>query len=141
MGSISLHTFVLPQPLRRPHGTAMPYLVSVSGGGGVGLGVQDSSGLSLKVLAGNCCLLGSPPMSQSQLLNHLLWLVPLGKGRPGIQEATCPEHVRWPLQPPPANTQPCLWFPVSLHSPGRGGVANLCCVVEAGSKTVGRPEI
>lgn len=124
-------------------------LVSWGGSGGLGLGepyfssvgVQDSAGLSLKVLAGNCCPPGSPPMSQSQLLNHRLWLVPLGKGRPGIQEATCPVHVRWPLQPPPANTQPCLWFPVSLHSPGRGGVANLCCVVEAGSKTVGRPEI
>lgn len=90
------------------------------------VGIQDVfSGRSVKALAGNCCLLGSRPVSQCQLLNHLLWLVPLGKGKPGIQEATCPGHVRWPLQPPPANTQPCLWFPVSLHSPGRGGVANL----------------
>lgn len=66
------------------------------------VGIQDFffSGCSLKALAGNCCLLGSPPMSQCQLLNHPLWLEPLGKGKPGIQEATCPGRVRWPLQPP-----------------------------------------
>lgn len=110
----------------------MPYLVSVtrgglvSGGGGrgggVGLGVQDSSGLSLKVLAGNCCLPGSPPMSQSQLLNHLLWLVPLGKGRPGIQEATCPNSEM--ASSAPSRQSPALSL-VSCQSAlpreGRGG--------------------
>lgn len=45
------------------------------------------------------------------------------------------------FSPPPASPQPCLWFPVSLSSPGRGGAANLHRGVGAGSKTVGRPAI
>lgn len=48
-----------------------------------------------------CWALTEGPDRSPRLLNHPLELVPWGKGRPGVPEATCPWWcVRWSLQPP-----------------------------------------
>lgn len=98
-----------------------------------GVGLQErvlflcwSSGLCLgsspKGLAGSPYLLGSP-LWQSQTPKLSLGLVPWGKGRPGVPEATCSGCVRHLFSPPPANSQPVSGF-LSVCPP-QGGEGRL----------------